>query len=211
MNGSDNSGALWVCPWGSCNEQQAQECRAIKTHKGCGGLFRAGTTLEQAKQQIAPRAQPACGCGKCYPMNYADPASIRMIVCPVCGDKRCVHAKDHAAPCAMSNIYEHNLFVERSAQPPHSSGQDQDARDAARWVSVDERLPEKFTEVLIAFAGQIAIAATGQYTASVHDKHGWSYPSENNGTCDDGSDPIVTHWMPLPDAPAAMAQPKDTP
>lgn len=73
----------------------------------------------------------------------------------------------------------------------------------SQWVPVAERLPEKFTEVLVAFAGQMSIASTGQYTNSPQDKNGWCYPAENNGICDDGSDPVVTHWMPLPDAPAS--------
>jgi hypothetical protein len=42
------------------------------------------------------------------PMNMT-----RMIVCPVCGDKRCVHAHDHEAPCAKADIYAHNAWVER--------------------------------------------------------------------------------------------------
>jgi hypothetical protein len=37
----------------------------------------------------------------------------RMIVCPICGDKRCIHAKDHNAPCAKADIYAHNLWVEK--------------------------------------------------------------------------------------------------
>jgi hypothetical protein len=58
QDAASESGPLWVCPWGSCNQQQAQECRAVKTHKGCGGIFQAGTTLEQAKAFIAPRPTP---------------------------------------------------------------------------------------------------------------------------------------------------------
>lgn len=46
--------AAWVCPWGVCNERQAQACRSVKTHRGCGGIFPPGTTLEQAKKQIGP-------------------------------------------------------------------------------------------------------------------------------------------------------------
>jgi hypothetical protein len=42
------------------------------------------------------------------PLNLA-----RMVVCPICGDKRCIHAKDHNAPCAKSDIYAHNLWVEK--------------------------------------------------------------------------------------------------
>ena len=89
------------------------------------------------------------------------------------------------------------LLAERKAAAA-SSGKPADG-----WVSVAERLPEKFAEVLIAFAGQSAIASTGQYTGSPHDKNGWCYPAEDNGICDDGSDPAVTHWMPLPDVPQA--------
>lgn len=40
---------------------------------------------------------------------------MRMIVCPVCGDKRCVHASNHDAPCAQTDIYAHNAWVERAA------------------------------------------------------------------------------------------------
>lgn len=67
------------------------------------------------------------------------------------------------------------------------------------WVSVDERLPEKFVEVLVAFADS-SLPSTGQYTANPNDHDGWCYPKEN---CDwmDGSWPTVTHWMPLPDHP----------
>lgn len=46
----------WVCPWSICNREQAQACRAemrqTKTKRGCGTLFPAGTTLEQAQRQI---------------------------------------------------------------------------------------------------------------------------------------------------------------
>jgi len=70
------------------------------------------------------------------------------------------------------------------------------------WVSVTERLPEKNTEVLIAFAGQNTLCSTGQYTGSSNDVHGWCYPWENRGATDSGDDPVVTHWMPLPTVPA---------
>ena len=39
--------------------------------------------------------------------------NAEMIVCPHCGDKRCVHAEDHDAPCAKVDIYAHNAWVER--------------------------------------------------------------------------------------------------
>lgn len=81
----------------------------------------------------------------------------------------------------------------------------QPTQEPLTWVPVADRLPPKFVEVLVAFSSQTSLASTGQYTDSPHDKHGWCYPSENNGSCDDGSDPAVTHWMPLPDPPQAAA------
>lgn len=59
--------------------------------------------LEQALSVAAVPAEPV--------------APNMMIVCQTCGDKRCVHAKDHAAPCAKTDIYAHNAWVERNAAP----------------------------------------------------------------------------------------------
>jgi len=72
------------------------------------------------------------------------------------------------------------------------------------WISVSQSLPEKNVEVLVMLSAG-SIPSTGQYTGNPHDQDpaGWCYPGENCGTCDDGSNPVVTHWMPLPPAPAA--------
>ena len=51
-----------------------------------------------------------CRCAVCRPMTLD---CMRMIVCPDCGDKRCVHAADHAAPCAKTDIYAHNAWVQK--------------------------------------------------------------------------------------------------
>jgi hypothetical protein len=75
-----------------------------------------------------------------------------------------------------------------------------EAIKAAKWIPVSDRLPEKNTEVLVAFKG-ISIASTGQYTGHPRDTEGWCYPRENDGMADDGTDPIVSHWMNLPDTP----------
>lgn len=73
----------------------------------------------------------------------------------------------------------------------------------AGWTAVTDRLPDKHTEVLVAFAGQTSIPSTGQYTGSARDVEGWCYPDENRNSRDDGKDPVVTHWMPLPEVPEA--------
>jgi hypothetical protein len=71
-----------------------------------------------AKSNDGLGATSSCTCLACIkthdirmdeiPLNLA-----RMIVCPICGDERCIHAKDHNAPCAISDIYAHNLWVEK--------------------------------------------------------------------------------------------------
>ena len=82
---------------------------------------------------------------------------------------------------------------------------------AASWISVDERLPEKNTEVLICFA-ELSIPSTGRYTASALDHEGWCYPQENHlwpgerPDFEDGGSPTVTHWMKLPEAPALLME-----
>ena len=78
-------------------------------------------------------------------------------------------------------------------------------RVARTWVPVSTRLPEKNVEVLVMLSAG-SVASTGQYTGNPHDQDpaGWCYPGENCGTCEDGSNPVVTHWMPLPAAPTAQ-------
>jgi len=70
------------------------------------------------------------------------------------------------------------------------------------WISVEDRLPEKFTEVLIAFE-ESTLPATGQYTGHASDPDGWSYPWENHG--DRFECWTVTHWMELPATPKELA------
>jgi hypothetical protein len=71
-------------------------------------------------------------------------------------------------------------------------------------ISVDDELPPKNQEVFICFAGQNTLWSTGQYTGRATDVNGWCYPAENRGMTDDGSDPVVTHWLPMFDVPAGI-------
>lgn len=47
-----------------------------------------------------------CGCWRC--MKERDEMRVRMILCPMCGNKRCPKASDHRLECTDSN---------RSGQP----------------------------------------------------------------------------------------------
>jgi hypothetical protein len=60
-----------------------------------------------------------------------------------------------------------------------------------QWISVKERLPERDTTVLVAMGGCVTIA--DWYMNS-----GWSFDREDTALFPSR---IVTHWMPLPDAP----------
>lgn len=65
-----------------------------------------------------------CWCTTCRPITMDD---MRFVVCPNCGDKRCVHASNHEAPCAKADIYAHNSFVERMGFSQHAALAKKDA------------------------------------------------------------------------------------
>lgn len=66
----------------------------------CGGAWVAAWVWVNDAE-----ADPAygCTCEACWPLSFKDPASMRMIVCSICGNKRCPHATDHRNPCTNSN------------------------------------------------------------------------------------------------------------
>jgi Zn finger protein HypA/HybF involved in hydrogenase expression len=44
-----------------------------------------------------------CTCHKCYPIDFSDPYSVFMRLCPECGNKRCPKASNHELACTNSN------------------------------------------------------------------------------------------------------------
>ena len=48
--------------------------------------------------------EPQCWCLTCKPMQIDDPSSIRMALCPTCGNKRCPKANDYRNQCSNSNV-----------------------------------------------------------------------------------------------------------
>jgi hypothetical protein len=70
------------------------------------GALRAVTEpTEPMRCRCGTRGHPIC--------IWCQIGPIEMVVCAVCGDKRCVHARDEAAPCAKADIYAHNAWIER--------------------------------------------------------------------------------------------------
>lgn len=54
----------------------------------------------------------SCECHRCisenrlgieYPLGWLPLSSTKMILCPICGNKRCPHASDHSLECTGSN------------------------------------------------------------------------------------------------------------
>ena len=48
-------------------------------------------------QRMNAKPNPACACSKCNPDEWG------LVVCSVCGNKRCPHATDHNLACTNSN------------------------------------------------------------------------------------------------------------
>lgn len=44
-----------------------------------------------------------CHCHTCRPIDYRDPESVYMRLCPECGNKRCPKATNHELACTNSN------------------------------------------------------------------------------------------------------------
>lgn len=45
----------------------------------------------------------SCWCTTCRPPDPADPSSMRLALCPTCGNKRCPRAHNHTLACTNSN------------------------------------------------------------------------------------------------------------
>ena len=63
--------------------------------------------IERMERAMPPAGREmsagSCWCLTCRPMRFEDPCSIRMALCPACGNKRCPKANDHRNTCTGSN------------------------------------------------------------------------------------------------------------
>ncbi|RSE97136.1 hypothetical protein, partial [Achromobacter aegrifaciens] len=120
-NASTNELGAWQRGWDDCREaDQKQVSGAVRKQSAAFpakplGIFCAGkwtwsgtgqafshTDLDEAAfvayrdaLSAQPGAQKDCNCATCRPHSV----EIRMILCEVCGDKRCPHAADHRNEC----------------------------------------------------------------------------------------------------------------
>lgn len=67
--------------------------------------YREIERLKSQRVTAAPQeGESDCGCEACKPQGtFLNPANTRMIVCAICGNKRCPHATDHRNACTNSN------------------------------------------------------------------------------------------------------------
>ncbi len=79
-----------------------------------------------------------CNCAKCAPIDYSKPETVRMIVCPDCGDKRCPHAADHELPCTKN--YGLNAWIrEREAAAYRRGRQEKSLADRKELLAIAEK------------------------------------------------------------------------
>lgn len=94
--------AAHVKPWES---QFADRHRAWDT-----AIWREWPAISRALRALRaqPSAEPQCNCRQCLrdrkdTIGGIATESARMIVCNICGNKRCPHATNHRYPCTDSN------------------------------------------------------------------------------------------------------------
>ena len=95
-------------------------------------------------------------------------------------------------PCA-NEVAAHEFFAETVAE---KGGRDHPA-PPNEWVSVEERLPENNTQVLM-WSARWKIAEAGSY----YNKHFWVYSEIGDGYIADN----ITHWMQLPESPERRSE-----
>ncbi|MNY12164.1 hypothetical protein D3C86_1452330 [compost metagenome] len=64
-----------------------------------GGALSAQPSGNPGELSAQPGAQKKCNCATCRPHSV----EMRMILCEVCGDKRCPHAEDHRNACTAQH------------------------------------------------------------------------------------------------------------
>ena len=86
-----------------------QHLKAFAQFTGAGEVWFEGevdfarAVLAKWGTQPQAGAVPQGWCLTCRPMRLEDPYSMRMALCPTCGNKRCPKANDHRNECTGSN------------------------------------------------------------------------------------------------------------
>lgn len=85
---------------GYCFERQVEGTQPQRGFVDFAGFVGWWNAVQDATPQ---RQIHSCWCTTCRPMRIDDPGSMRMALCPTCGNKRCPRAHNHALACTGSN------------------------------------------------------------------------------------------------------------
>lgn len=96
-----------------------------------------GNVVDEPKAVIPSPSK--CWCLTCRPISLQEPGSMRMALCPECGNKRCPKANDHRHACTDSN----EPGQPGSAYPVTP----QDATKNVRCLSADQPIEDGYAEV----------------------------------------------------------------
>ncbi|QIY77722.1 hypothetical protein [Chromobacterium violaceum] len=122
-------------------ELQAMLAAAPQPIQAAGPVDQAiyDSIAENYHQRNAPAL---CECHTCQPIT---PDNMRMVLCPVCGNKRCPHANDHRNACTGSNEPgQVGSFYTAAPQPaqPLPSVIEEIAAERRRQINVEGWTPE---------------------------------------------------------------------
>ncbi|MGX9694449.1 hypothetical protein ACTJNK_29200 [Achromobacter anxifer] len=82
--------------WATASDGNADKlCSIVLCHGGYQDKINERADFYRAALSAQPGAQKGCNCATCRPHSV----EMRMILCEVCGDKRCPHAADHRNEC----------------------------------------------------------------------------------------------------------------
>ena len=126
---------------------------ALKPHPDCDEACMFQCQMERKYSQ---EKEPVSGCGNCHAclINVKDErgfpvSATRMILCPVCGNKRCPKASNHRYDCTDSNDTNQigSIYRTHPAQPLSDDEIDQ--------IIVDEQIPVRTGKTAKRFARAI--------------------------------------------------------
>lgn len=108
----------------------------------------------------------------------------------------------------------HTICTDAGVEQGHIADRLKKLRDAldrsshAGWISVKERLPEEYDEILIT-GKAVQGGPLGVHMGEFIDGDFWFYNARFSGGCNPCLTEQVTHWMPKPPWPATLDHPSD--
>lgn len=125
-----------------------------------------------------------CWCTTCRPPDPADPSSMRLALCPSCGNKRCPRAHNHTLACTNSNAPGQPGSSWEHVRPIHET-----AACAPRLAGEQTAADRELLELAAKTIGRKVTGwntAQGELVAVLDDGSFWQPLSKNRITDSDG-------------------------